>query len=431
MVIPNIKSMTVECTTAIQTINSVKTNSGFSLFKKAFTTGGSAAGALRLLMVMIAIVGLFSCQKEELNNPALNSTASDESLTSAGTNPGPSVDAGNLQRVVYSSSGRASSGNTATLYGNASSTNGAVSVIWTQILGNSIAVIEKPTNDTTNVSGLVPGVYTFILTATDIKGVSRRDSTHVTVLQKMTWTVEGVAREALVHPPTGAASLSSAVIFAFHGHNGDDLGFAERAFEINWPQAIVVYPQGLPTKSGKDKNGENPGWQSSVGEVNSNTGVQDQDLKFFDAMMVTLKNKYKVNSSQVFAHGWSDGGMFVYNVLWTARGSQLRALAPAAATLSTTSGKKAMPVIHVAGTSDPSVHFSNQQQTVSSVRTLDKCSSTGTTWATGPSGLLGTQYASSSYPPGVVFMQYDGGHAYPFTIPPYIVKFFKQVAGVQ
>jgi len=270
------------------------------------------------------------------------------------------------------------------------------------------------------------GLYTFVLTITDNSGASRRDTTSITVLETMTWMVGNTKREALVHLPTGGSGQAP-VIFAFHGHGGTDLGFSEKAFELDWPEAIVVYPQGLPTKSRSDNDGRNSGWQHDVGEVNSKTGVADQDLKFVDAMLSTFKSKYNANSSLVFAHGWSNGGEFVYDVLWAARADKFAALSPAGAAVGTTNGKKGMPMIQVAGTNDQSVRFSSQEQSSKEVRTLDKCSSNGTEWVTGRNGLLGTHY-SSSIDDNVVFLQYDGDHNYPYTIPPIIVDFFKEVA---
>jgi len=81
-------------------------------------------------------------------------------------------------------------------------------------------------------------------------------------------------------------------------------------------------------------------------------------------------------------------------------------LAPAAATLGTTSGKKTLPLLHVAGTSDPFVNFSNQQNTVKAVRTLNECSPIGTTWMLGPNGLLGTHFASYINQPVVFTIQW-------------------------
>ncbi len=387
-------------------------------FKKA-----NASNFYQFLIIVPAFLLFSSCQKQELQYPVSSDTSLDASSSSRSSKESiVSVDAGSTSRIVYPTS------TSAKLSGSGSSVSGSVTYLWKQVRGNSTASLAQPKLAITNVSNLKPGLYTFTLTATDSKGNSKLDSTFVTVLEKKTWNVGGVTREALVHPATGGSGKAP-VIFAFHGHGGTDIGFAQRGFEMSWPEAIVVYPQGLPTVSRSDKQGSNTGWQHSVGEVNNKTSNSDQDLKFFDAMLSTFQNNYNANMNQVFAHGWSNGGEFVYDVLWSARADKLAALSPASATLGTTSGKKPLPVIHVAGTSDPNIHFSNQQQSVQSVRTLDKCSSTGTRWATGTNGLLGTHYSSSINDP-VVLLQYNGGHSYPFTVPPYIVKFFKEVAGI-
>ena len=66
--------------------------------------------------------------------------------------------------------------------------------------------------------------------------------------QRMTWTVDGVERKALVYVPAAAKSTATPVVFAFHGHGGT-MQFAARryAFHKLWPEAIAVYPQGLKT----------------------------------------------------------------------------------------------------------------------------------------------------------------------------------------
>ena len=339
-------------------------------------------------------------------------------------NTPPKVDAGVLIRVIYPAT------KNATLIGSGSDAEGPVTFQWMQLGGNSVAKIAKPTNATTLVSNLKPGLYTFVLSATDIDGVIRRDTTNVTVLEKLTWTTLGkFAREVVVHPPTGGSGPAP-VIFAFHGHGGTDSGFAQRAFELFWPEAIVVYPQGLRTLgSENDPNCKQAGWQHSVGEINCRNNRKDQDLQFFDSILVTLKKKYSVNTNLIFAHGWSNGADFVYNVLWPARANNLAGISPAGGTLDTIAGKKPMPLIHVAGTLDVHALYTDQQQSALEVRILNQCSPKGTVWATGKGGLLGTHYDSPINDP-VVFLQYDGDHSYPFTVPPLIVRFFKEVAGV-
>ena len=432
----HIKSKTQKYYLYVQTISLMRKALHFCSFKKTKTAFDfqavpsssnvfhpvkrNAVSKYQFVGVMAAVLLFASCQKEDLSNPALNSTTSGD-MSAVASSSLPQVDAGNGQQVVYSSN------TSATLKGSGSSANGSVTFRWKQTGGNGTATIADPTKPSTNVSNLKPGIYTFTLTVTDSKGISNTDNTTISVLIKATWTIEGVTREALIHPSSSTSGAAAPVIMAFHGHTGTDIGFSKRGFEISWPEAVVVYVQGAREKSALDPDAKKSGWQSSVGEVNSVTGVKDQDLKFFDAMLPTLKRKYNANLSLIFVHGWSNGGEFIYNVLWAARGNQLAGLSPAGASLSTTRGKQPVPVIHTAGTQDEDVSFSKQQQCTQSVRVLDQCSSIGTTWITGPSALLGTKYVSP-IKDNVVFLQYNGGHDYPYTVPPIIVNFFKEIA---
>src|ERR1051325_749978 len=85
-------------------------------------------------------------------------------------------------------------------------------------------------------------------------------------LARQQWTVDGVAREALVYVPSAARTNPTPVVFAFHGHGGSMLN-AARTFSVHtrWPEAIVVYPQGLNTPGRlTDPDGRRPGWQKEV-----------------------------------------------------------------------------------------------------------------------------------------------------------------------
>jgi polyhydroxybutyrate depolymerase len=62
------------------------------------------------------------------------------------------------------------------------------------------------------------------------------------------WTVEGVTREALVYVPASAKAVPCPVVLAFHGHGGTMQNAAKKfAYHKLWPEAIVVYMQGLNT----------------------------------------------------------------------------------------------------------------------------------------------------------------------------------------
>lgn len=97
----------------------------------------------------------------------------------------PDVDAGNSQQVVLPT-------NTATLQGTATPKNGATitSYAWTQVSGPNTAVISTPSSASTQVSGMIAGVYIFKLTATDNNGLSNNANTSVEITSTPT-------------PPTG------------------------------------------------------------------------------------------------------------------------------------------------------------------------------------------------------------------------------------
>ncbi len=206
--------------------------------------------------------------------------------------------------------------------------------------------------------------------------ITSTTTSSATALKTMYWTVGGVTREATVYIPS--TSGYHPIVFGFHGKGGTGAGFGSK----------YCY--------------------------------------FFDAMLSTFVNKYNANTSQVFCHGWSSGGEFIYNVLWTKRGTELKAISTAGAALGTTSGKSALRAMQIAGTNDPVCSFTKQQSTSQGIRNLDKCSTTGSTWATGPYSTVATHYSSSITRPDI-FLKYDGNHTYPDCVPPLIVKFFKEV----
>ena len=234
------------------------------------------------------------------------------------------------------------------------------------------------------------------------------------------WKVDGVVREALVYAPMSAKTKASPVVFGFHGHGGNMNNLVRQYhFQTLWPEAIVVYPQGLLTP-GKltDPEGKKPGWQSGPGDQG------DRDLKFFDAMLASLKQDYKVDEKRVFSTGHSNGGGFTY-LLWSQRGDQFAAFAPSAAVASYYASKapKPKPVLHIAGEGDPLVKFAWQKVMMQRVREINQCSE-GLPWELDKNC---TFYASKVGAP-VVTAIHPGTHNYPREAPDVIVKFFKSVS---
>lgn len=239
--------------------------------------------------------------------------------------------------------------------------------------------------------------------------------------KRLEWTVGDAKREALVAVPAKAAERASPVVFVWHGHGGG-MKNAEKSFALHkhWPEAIVVYPQGLPTP-GKltDPKGEKAGWQHSAGDQG------DRDLKFFDEMLKSLRKDYKVDDKRVYSTGHSNGGAFTY-LLWANRGDEFAAVAPSAAVFANVRDLKPKPCLHVGGEEDSLVKFDWQKRMTEAVRAVNGCDADGKEWAKAGK-LVGTLYPSKGGTPFVSLI-HPGGHAFPPDAPELIVKFFKEHA---
>ncbi len=231
------------------------------------------------------------------------------------------------------------------------------------------------------------------------------------------WMVDGVTREALVSVPEKAKTESTPVVFAFHGHGGN-MNQAARSFGYHtvWPEALVVYMQGLNTPGRlTDPEGKKPGWQHGLGDQG------DRDLKFFDAVLVSLQQDYKVDAKRIYSTGHSNGGGFTY-LLWAARGDRFAAFAPSAAAAPTLLDKlQPKPVLHVAGESDPLVKFAWQQATIDKLRQMNQCGE-------GQPGEKGYTLYPSKIGAPVVTLIHPGAHQFLRDAPAIIVKFFKEHA---
>lgn len=233
------------------------------------------------------------------------------------------------------------------------------------------------------------------------------------------WQVDGVKRKALVHVPAAARQTETPVVFAFHGHGGN-MNQAARgfAYHVQWPEALVVYMQGLNTP-GKltDPEGKKPGWQHSLGDQ------KDRDLKFFDAVLASLKTDFKVDEKRIYSTGHSNGGGFTY-LLWANRGTVFAAVAPSGAAPNLGANLTPLPALHVAGENDALVKFVWQKRAMDLVRKVNGCDTESTPWSNaGP--IVGTLYPSKTGTPFVAAI-YPGTHAFPKEAPGLITKFFKE-----
>lgn len=222
--------------------------------------------------------------------------------------------------------------------------------------------------------------------------------------------VEGQQRQWLVYAPPTAKTTPSPVVFVFHGHGGS-MRLVAQSFRVHehWPEAIVVYPQGLPTATRRDPEGQRSGW--SV-----------RDVPLVDEILRRLKAEYQVDNSRLYCTGHSNGGGFTY-VLWAQRGDLWAALAPSACNPPperiNAAKPRPLPILHLAGRNDTIVPFAEQEKSMTAVRQVLRCTSE-------PKPLGKFQvYESSAGTPFVAYL-HDGGHRFPSEAVPGIVRFFKE-----
>jgi polyhydroxybutyrate depolymerase len=238
-------------------------------------------------------------------------------------------------------------------------------------------------------------------------------------LARQEWRIGNATREALLYIPAAAKDAPCPLVFVFHGHGGTMRNAANTfAIEKQWPETIVVYMQGLNTPGAlTDPEGKKPGWQRQAGDQD------DRDLKFFDAVLTTLKRDCRVDEKRIYVTGHSNGGAFTY-LLWATRGNLFAAVAPSGAFArgQTLADLRPKPVLHIAGEKDNLVRFEWQQLMMDQLRKLNGCGEgkASEKWCTLYPGKSGNPVVTCIYP---------GGHQFPKEAVPIIVKFFKEHAG--
>ena len=232
----------------------------------------------------------------------------------------------------------------------------------------------------------------------------------------MHWTIDGVQRDALVFAPHATqGGAKHPLVIAFHGHGGRMLSTSVLMhIQTLWPQAIVVYPQGLNTPTMVDPAGTRPGWQGKAGDF------ADRDLRLFDAIVATMKRSYAVDKRRIYATGFSNGAVFSL-LLWAKRAKTIAAIGEVAGRLDPSETlTSARALVAVAGRNDTVAPFAVQKQTIQQARQIDSASGAGT-----PCGQYCTFYPSTNGPVPVKTFIHPGGHVYPVWAPKEIVKFMK------
>jgi len=247
-----------------------------------------------------------------------------------------------------------------------------------------------------------------VLTSTAASAMLVMLCAHTASAETVTWKVEGDARLGFVYAPLVPASGAKLpVVFAFHGRGDDIQNFEFVGIHRAWPDAIVVYFQGL------DSRGLS-GWQVERGQDN------DRDLKLVDVALASLRQRYKVDDERIYATGFSNGAAFTF-LLWAERPNVFAAYAVVAGRLRpSVQPKQPRPMLHVAGVSDPQIVYPDQRAAIVTAIAVN-----GVRNQTERCGNGCTIYGGSSPTPVVTWI-HPGGHEYPRGTSERIVGFFSE-----
>ena len=232
--------------------------------------------------------------------------------------------------------------------------------------------------------------------------------------ETLKFQVGDVERTALVYRPTKKAE-NPPVLFMFHGHGGSSRQAAlQWRYHLTWPEAVVVYPQGLPGWKGRtDPEGVRSGWQGAPGQL------EDRDIKFFDAMVGWAAKEFGATPSRTFVTGHSNGSLMTW-VLQAKRADKVGAFAGACAPGGLWYLEAPVePAFVIAGVSDELVGIRGMRVFRDAVLKKNGCTTTPKVRDDGVKDYSGKQ--------PVWVWEYEGGHRPPSDAGAKVVEFFKTI----
>lgn len=136
-------------------------------------------------------------------------------------------------------------------------------------------------------------------------------------------------------------------------------------FQDAWPEALVVYMDALRPGPG----------QGDVFQARD-ASDENQDLKYFDALLAEVHKRFTVDDHRVYTAGFSNGARMTY-LLWATWPKVFAALAPVAGMMSTEAAfAEPKPILHVGGREDRTNSFADQMKSVEMAREANRASVT-------------------------------------------------------
>jgi len=200
----------------------------------------------------------------------------------------PVVDAGINQVITLPT-------NSVSVTGTATDADGSISsVLWTQVSGPSTATIVNPILNTTTISNLVAGIYTFKFTATDNKGLSSSDTIVVTINAAVPVNVPPIANAG----PDRNLQLPSTLVLLGSGTDTDGTITSYAWSFISGPNTPIITTPNAQNTSVTNLVEGSYTFRLTVTDNNSSTDTDDVVITVFpEVILPTLDAKIALLSA--------------------------------------------------------------------------------------------------------------------------------------
>lgn len=223
----------------------------------------------------------------------------------------------------------------------------------------------------------------------------------------VTWQVNGETREAIIYAPSVSPQEKLPLVFSFHGFGDNMENFQYTNVHVAWPDAVVVYFQGLERSRGMR------GWITEPGRNN-------RDLALVDVALASLRKRYQIDDDRIYATGYSNGGGFTY-LLWAERADVFAGYAPVAARFRDgVRPETPRPIFVISGDRDQVVRFEDQKKSFELALEVNNVRDSAMECGNGC-----TLYGGGSSTPVMVWIHH-GAHVYPRGASEGIATFFRR-----
>ncbi len=227
--------------------------------------------------------------------------------------------------------------------------------------------------------------------------------------------VGGAMRDYILRLPDGYdPAVPHRIIFAFHGGSG----------------SAVQVDNGDPANTASDPTGpyydimdESVDTIFVAGQADGTWDTSSsKDVNYVKAIVAELESTLCIDTSRIFATGFSMGALMTINNVGCKMADVFRAIAPMSGALTTCPGDAAIPYWSSHGTSDTTIDISRGEEARDEFVSRNGCDDT--TVASTPPGCVTYQGCNEGYP--VSFCPFDGVHQPPPFSGPAIWAFFSQ-----